>query len=357
MKKKLIALSVAATVLTTPFTAGSVEVAGEQLELYGKLHLSIDVSDRDDPAVNNDGMSISSNSSRLGFKGRLPLENGMEVIWQAEQEVRWDDSSKGNFADRNSYLGLANGNHSLRVGVYDTPFKLVASDWGLFGDSVGERRAVLGAGYSSGNQLNERTKNSVMYLFQNKTLKVQAMYAVDPEDNAGQSGGVDDNSSNMTSVGAWWKVNQLKLSAAYENWKQHSKIKDGSALRVAALYGIGKHQLGVIYEDINSDTVNEWKRAAYGANWKWKFADKTDLRAQYIIVDDAENTTGTGSSKIGLGIFHKLDKKAAVYAAYGATNNDANAKFQAVDGGHGDEVKTVKGGNPDAFSLGMVYKF
>ncbi len=66
MKKNLIALSVTAA-MAAPLTAGAVEVIGEKLEIYGKLHASIDRSDQDDPAVNNDGMSISSNSSRIGF--------------------------------------------------------------------------------------------------------------------------------------------------------------------------------------------------------------------------------------------------------------------------------------------------
>jgi len=353
VNKNLIRLSIAAA-LALPVIATAAEVAGEKLEIYGKLHMSIDNSNQDDPAVSNDGMSISSNSSRLGFKGKVPLENGMKLIWQAEQEVRWDDSSKGNFSDRNSYLGLANGEHSLRVGVYDTPFKTVASKWGLFGDSAGERRSILGAGYSSGNQLNERVKNMVMYQFKNKTLKAQAMYAVEPE--AGSSG-VDNNDETMSGAGLWWTAGKLKVSASIENWKQHSKMADGSAYRVAAVYKLGAHQFGAIYEDIDSDTVNQWKRSAYGANWKWKFSARTDLRAQYLTVDDAQNMTDTGASKIAVGIFHKLDKKAQAYLAYGATNNDANAKFQAVDGGHGDEVKTTAGGNPSSISAGLIYKF
>ncbi len=353
MKKNLIALAVTAA-MAAPLTAGAAQVAGEKLEIYGKLHVSIDRSNRDDPANTNDGMSISSNSSRIGFKGKLPLENGMQLFWQAEQEVRWDDGSKGNFADRNSYVGLASGIHSLRVGVYDTPFKSVASKWGLFGDSVGERRAVLGAGYLDGNQLNERANNSLMYQLKNDSLKIQTMYAVDPES---QSSTVDDNDSSMFGAGVWWKFNDLKLSAAYEGWKKHSKMKDGSAFRIAAAYDLGDHQLGAIYEDISSDNVDQWKRSAYGLNWKWKFTGYTDLRAQYIVVDSAENLVDTGTTKVGLGVFHKLDKKAEVYVAYGATNNDTNAKFQAVDGGHGDEVKTIKGGSPSAFSLGLVYKF
>jgi len=353
MKKHLLILSIAIA-LTTPIVATAVEVAGEKLEIYGKLHMSIDNSNQDDPAIDNDGMSISSNSSRLGFKGKIPLENGMKLIWQAEQEVRWDDSSKGNFSDRNSYLGLSSGEHSLRVGIYDTPFKSVASKWGLFGDSVGERRAMLGASYDSGNQLNERVKNMVMYQFKNKALKIQAMHAVEPEDS---SGGVDNNDKTMSGAGLWWKSGNLKLSAGYEDWEQHSKMADGSTYRIAAIYKLSTHQLGAIYEDIDSDTVNEWKRSAYGINWKWAFSGHTDVRAQYIAVEDAENTADTSARKIAVGIFHKLDKKAQVYLAYAATDNDANAKFQAVDGGHGDEVKTVAGGSPSSISAGLVYKF
>ncbi len=72
----------------------------------------------------------------------------------------------------------------------------------------------------------------------------------------------------MSGAGLWWKSGHLKLSASYENWKQHSKMADSSAWREAAVYQLSAHQIGVIYEDIDSDTVNEWKRSAYGVNWK-----------------------------------------------------------------------------------------
>lgn len=354
MKRSLLALSITVT-LTAPLTVGAVQLAGEKLIVYGKLHVSIDQSDQDDPSVNNDGMSISSNSSRLGFKGKLPLKNGMQVIWQAEQEVRWDDGSQGSFANRNSYLGLASGAHSLRAGVYDTPFKTVASKWGLFGDSVGERRAMLGASYNNGNKLNTRPDNSVMYQFQNDSLKIQAMYAVDPEDK--KTGAIDDNDRSVMSVGMWWKLNKLKLSAAYSDWNKHSSMGNGSTLRAAAQFSLASHQLGVIFEDINPDAVNQWDRNAYGVNWKWKFLGHSDLRAQYILVADAANSANTSARKIGVGVFHQLDKKAELYVAYATTDNASNAAFQAVDGGHGDEVKTINGGSPSSVSLGMVYKF
>jgi len=354
MNKRMIALAVASS-LAIPLSADAVQVAGEKLEIYGKLHLSVDNSNRDIPTVSNDGLSISSNSSRLGFKGKLPLENSMKIVWQIEQEVAMDDNNKGNFANRNSFAGLAFGASEFVVGFHDTPFKTVASKWGIFGDTVGERRSILGAGYINGNQLNERVKNMLMYQLKNKSLKIQAMYAVDPEN--GTPGNVDDNDTSMYGFGLWYTIGGMKLSGAYEDWTQHSNIADGSAYRLAATFKLGGHQIGALYENIDSKTVSQWKRAAWGVNWKWKFTGKTDLRVQYLSVGNADGTTDTGATKIGLGVFHKLDKKAQVYVAYGATANDANAKFQAVDGGHGDEVKTTFGGSPNSISLGMIYAF
>jgi len=342
-----------------PINASAIEVLDGKLEIYSKIHVSIDNSDVDDSAVTNDGMSVSSNSSRLGFKGKLATDSGIDVIWQMEHEVRYDDSSSAKFANRNTFIGLSSKGHSFRAGIYDTPFKTVASKWGLFGDSVAERRSILGASFNKGNQLNERVKNMIMYQFKNKPVKLQIMYAVDAEGKS--SGTVDDNNSKMTGLGLWYKIGGLKLSAGWEDWKQHSVIEDGSAYRLAATYKLHSHQLGVIYENINPDGISEnalaFMRSAYGVNWKWKLDDKTDVRAQYLVADAADGTTETGANKIGLGIYYKLDKKAKVYLAFGVTDNDAGAKFQAVDGGHGDEVKTVSGGNPSTMSTGIEYKF
>lgn len=354
MKKTIITLAVS-SVLCVPFSVNAIEVAGKKLNIYGKIEVSIDYSDQDDPAVKNDGLSVSSNSSRLGFKGEIPLANGMDIIWQMEQSVRVDDGSKGTFANRNSYIGLVSGVHSLRVGKYNTPFKVVGSKWGVFGNSVGGRRALLGASYSDNNKLNTRPDNVVMYQIKNDSLMFQALYAVDPENK--KTGSIDDNDRSVFSTGVWWKLDNITLSAGYSDWQKHSSMGDGTTLRVAAIVGFGSHKVGAIFEDINPDVTNSWDRSVYGVNWTWKFASNTDVRAQYIVADDAKNQADTGARKVALGLFHKLDKSAEVYLAYGATDNDKNASFQAVDGGHGDEVKTVDGGSPSSISVGLIYKF
>lgn len=355
MNKNIIIAATVAGILLPASSAFAAQILGDKLEIYGKAHLSIDSSDRDDPSVTNDGVGVSSNSSRLGFKGVLPAGD-FKFIYQVESEIRFDEGASGStLAGRNTYAGLRGGFGQIILGQYDTPFKTVASKWGLFGDSVGERRAILGASYSDGNQLNERAKNAIMYTYKNKALRLDVMYANDPE--KGTSGATDNIDKNMLSVGLRYKSGPLWLGIASESWEGQSKAGNVDALRVGAKYKFGSVQLGAFYETIDSDNKAQWKRDATGLNAKFKISKKTDIRAQYLVVDDADGTTDTGATKISFGIFHKLDKKAQVYIAYGATDNDANAKFQAVDGGHGDEVKTVNGGNPSALSLGLIYKF
>ncbi|MCW8829128.1 MAG: hypothetical protein OQK94_08740 [Gammaproteobacteria bacterium] len=39
------------------------------------------------------------------------------------------------------------------------------------------------------------------------------------------------------------------------------------------------------------------------------------------------------------------------------TDNDDNAEYQGIDGGHGDELETELGGTPSSLSVGAIYKF
>jgi hypothetical protein len=354
MKNPVLTFALTGCVLFMPLTAYAVEVAGDLLHVYGKIHLSVDNSDTDglNDADYQDGISISSNSSRLGFKGRY-----QQVIYQVEQEVRVDDSSAGNFADRNSYIGVTGSWGSVKAGIHDTPYKSVAASWGILGDTIGDRRAILGAGYQSGNQLNERVKNMIMYQHETETIKVQAMYAVDPEDDADNAGVVDNNKHEMLGAGLWWDVADFIIMMAYEDWTGHSFIGDGKAYRVAAVLQLSDHRIGAIYEDIDPDTANEFSRAAYGFNWKWRLIRDWDLRLQYLLADSADDSTDTGGSNFSTAVSHQLNRQTGIYLAYTLTSNDANASFQAVDGGHGDEVKTVNGGSPSSISLGLEFSF
>lgn len=352
MNKNIFGFVIPMTFLAATSVVDAVELVDKKLEIYGKVHMSIDYSDQDDQAVTNDGMSISNNSSRLGFKGELPAGK-MKLIYQYEQGVNLD-SGNGGLATRNSYAGLKGGFGQVIVGHHDTPFKKLGSTWGIFSDTVGDRRTILGASYSDGNQLNERAKNAVMYSFKNKSLWLQAMHAVDGEDT--QPDEVDNNDITMSGVAVHFTKGKLWLGLANEIWKGHSRAGDVSAIRAAMSYKLASAKVGLIFETIDSDTDTQWKRNVFGINVLMGMG-KGDFRAHLLVADDAEGTSETGARNLSLGYFHNLDKTKKVYLAYSATSNDNNAKFQGVDGGHGDEVKTEVGGNPSSISAGLEFKF
>jgi len=347
---KIVPYASACFLLSTSVQA--IQVIDDKLEIYGKIHVSIDSSDTDG-ASTTDGLSVSSNSSRLGFKGQLPA-GSVKFVYQLEQEIRFDDGSGGTFASRNTFVGMKGGFGKLIVGIHDTPFKTVGSKWGIFGDSVGERRAILGAGHINGNQLNERVRNAIMYEYKTDTLKFQALHAVEPE---GSGGSVDNNDNKVTSLGLLGKFGDFKLGVGYETWDNHSAIANGDAIRISLGYKFGFGTVGAIWENIDSDTVAQWQRDVIGVNTKINIDKNSDIRFQYLEADDADGTTDTGASKVAIGYFHKMDKNLQLYAAYGATDNDSNAGFKAVDGGHGDEVAGPTGGSPSSVSVGMIYKF
>lgn len=118
----------------------------------------------------------------------------------------------------------------------------------------------------------------------------------------------------------------------------------------------GIHVQG-IYESINSNDNDVLDRDAYGANVAMKFGEKNTIGVQYLVAKDYKNSSNTGFDMVSVGWTRKLDKRTSMYAMYSQTNNDDNADYQGVDGGHGDEVKTDRGGKPSAFSVGLVFKF
>jgi len=354
MKRNII-LSAAIASIIAANSAYAIDTSADTVTIYGKMHVSVDLSDKDDGSANSDGMSISSNSSRLGFKGDHAVNDDTSIIWKLETEIKPDEAS-GNLLSRNSYVGLKGEFGSVKVGHMDTPFKLVGSVWGVFGDTVGERRAILGASATNGNKLNQRAKNSLLYTNKFGNVTLSAMYATDAQDSA--AGKLDDTDNDMTSISVTYKEGPLMLAIAQENWSMLETYDKVDGLRAAASYKLSDAKVGAIYESTSGTTAisDQWSRDVMGVNATYKM-DALTFKAQYLQADDYDGVADSGATKSAVGVFNKLDKQTQVYLAYAVTSNDANAKFQAVDGGHGDEVKTVLGGSPTALSAGLIYKF
>lgn len=321
-------------------------------EIYGKMHMSID-SSKD--GVADSKTSISSNSSRIGFKGEHDTGGVMTVVWQIELGMDPDIAKYGS-SFRNTYAGFKTSHGTMVFGHHDTPYKSLGVAWNVFDDSVGGQRAMLGASSQDQNQLNQRAKNAALYTHTFAGVAVQAMYATDAEDT---SGGSVDAPDEMYSVSAATKVAGLSLSGAYVNWDSRDGIDSLNGTRVAASYDLGDVELGVIYEvtDTTDSASKQWNRNVMGANAVYNRGARS-FRIQYLQASSSDLAGDDSASKLSVGVFQELDKQTSVYLAYGATTNAATAQFNAVDGGHGDEVvASAAGKSPSAMSMGMIYKF
>ncbi|AXT45588.1 porin [Chromobacterium rhizoryzae] len=148
MKKSLIALLVA----TLPAAAFA------DVTIYGKIKGGVEYVDNGSTKQTN----IDDLGSRIGFKGKEDLGNGLKAIWQVETGFGIDGqtrtgSGSGTFANRNSFIGLQSDLGTLRLGNVSN---FMDSDMGIV-DSWEYRNDALGLGIFTrdGNRL----KNSVRY--------------------------------------------------------------------------------------------------------------------------------------------------------------------------------------------------
>jgi len=353
MKKNVIALGIAGA-LSIPAVASAMQVVGEDLEVYMKAHVSLDFDDPDNPAVDSQ-TSVSSNSSRIGFKGKHQLENGMTALFQVESKVNFDESGS-EFATRNTFVGLQNEFGTVLLGYADTPFKELGGDFTLFGDTVADRRAILGSGV--GNAINDRATNMIEYKNKFGPTEVKLMWSAStPNNDLPSSPGIDDNENSLASGSVVYKDGPLAVGLAFESQDNASNAAPAQKVdgtRLGVMYDFGTFGLGAIYESLSSDDIAALDRNAYGINGTVKLAGDVKVQAQILMADE-NATTDTGATMSSIGISKKLGKKTEVYAIYTQTSNDDGANYQGVEDGHGDELKTINGGNPSAFSLGFVH--
>jgi predicted porin len=84
MKKNVIALAVAAAI-AAPMAASA------EATIYGRIHSDFANVDNGDDST----LAITSNASRVGFKGSEDLGGGLKAIWQVETQI---DAVAGNKA-------------------------------------------------------------------------------------------------------------------------------------------------------------------------------------------------------------------------------------------------------------------
>ncbi|MDG4868694.1 porin [Guyparkeria sp. 1SP6A2] len=365
MKKNIIAMAVAASI-----AAPAAAIA--DTTLYGKIHASYDFwgGDVDD----NADYSLSSNSSRIGIKGKEAISDNLSLIYQWENELDWGGDSEAGLKSsdtRNTFVGFTGGWGTMYAGAHDTPFKDVRGKYDLFGDTVGDARSIL-RGRSvetTGNNWDQRYNNTIAYITPDLGgLQATVAYVSDTEADI-------NNNSDALSANVAYEVGGFGIIAGYE---QHNRVQvageedSQSAYRVAAQYKMGGFKVMGLYQSVeNVNYLTESQATAqntyggdmdmYGAGAAYTFG-KSTIKGHYFAASEVDSMADTGADLWAIGYDYKLSKQTKVYAAYAAMSNESGIGSYAVGykTGHGESAAIDNAGNGNdnnAFSVGLVHKF
>ncbi|MEZ2746357.1 porin [Halopseudomonas bauzanensis] len=353
MKKKLIALVVGAAAVMPAMAMADVTV-------YGRAHVSTDFLD---DGADYSETNISSNSSRLGFKGDHQINPNLKAFFQIEQQINFSsgssDGDSTNFATRDTFVGVAGTNWgAVQLGRFDSPFKVARGPANLFGDQVGDMRNLTRVGNA---RFDERYDNTVQYTTPSLGgFNIKLAYSV----YEGQSV-VEDEDSDAFSASLNYAAGPFEGSLAYETAEADTGRGERDGLRAAAAYKltdafkmVGFYQT-VEYDDSDAtaDQRDLWTADVYGLGGEFKFAPNTALKAMYMTRDaDADNAD---SDMWVVGIEHKLDKAVRVYANYAVVDNDDNvaltpwSQARSADPDDAD----ASGEKATGFTVGLRYDF
>jgi predicted porin len=368
MQKKIIALAIAAA-FSAPAFADTANVT-----VYGDVKMAVEsIKVGDTVNTSNTGYGankISSNVTKLGFKGAEDLGDGLSAIWQIEQQIDIDNSATGNstFATRNSFLGLKdNAMGTVLLGKYDTPYKLATRSLDPFDSTIADNRSLTGGvgAKSAVVGFDGRQPSLLAYMSPSMGgLTISAAQVFGAEDATAATNSVRGSASSIAAV---YSADALFASAAYEVHNfgtggsgtlgatgsavagtKESAVKLGLGFTMAAL------ALGAEVERTSDDI------ALFA---KFNLSSSNAVKVAYSHVGETNNngtSKNDAANQVSVGFDHNLSKRTSVFALYTTIRNDDGASYgltSAGSTGGGANATGGAGSKVEAFALGMKHVF
>jgi len=315
--KNILALAIIGA-LTTPLAAQAANV-----EIYGKVRMSVNMADNGATApAESSAIGVSSNSSRIGFKGSEDLGNGMTALFQAESDYSFDDGFWS--SARDAYVGMQGDFGKVRAGILSTPYKNATGSIDPFGDTPGDYNAII--------RHDTRAKNAIEYSSKTKDgLSFAAAYiASTADDELPVAGGNAD--FNGISVSANFTQGPLMGTVAIENLGQGTGNPDDKATKLGVTYKLDSvTNVGGVYEMIDDGTTDNSTIYVSGSR---KMNDKYVLKGAFG-TRDSTSGSDDGATFLTVGVSHQYTKNVEVYALYAQVDNDAGSTLslqKAMDG-------------------------
>ena len=356
MQKKMIVLAVSALVSGAAFAQTNVTV-------YGVVDVGYGYSKAGDLKFSG-LVSGQLNGSRVGFRGKEDLGNGLSAVFQAEFGFKADQfDSKGTSAGagvfnnvRNSWVGLQHANYgTLTLGRHNsvandwTP-KGFASDVSVYYPSNTIQESFLTM-YSS-----DRVNNTIKYQSPNLNgFEARAFYGFGEVVGTTAKPG-DTSDAARYGIGGAYKNGPIDLALIYQGVaKDDTKPVDGS---VNAWFLGGSYDFNVVKVFAAYQIESNKQLGANSDKDLWTLGARVPVGKAGTVVfeyvdykDDTNNLLENQRAKgWGLGYEHAMSKRTVLYTNVGYISNNETSK-QAF-GGVGQLDK-----NNTNFSIGMRHSF
>jgi len=381
MQKKIIALAIASA-LTVPALAFA---DTSNVTVYGIADVSYDLVKNGDGTTTAGGATrvngvrenkVSSNSSRLGFKGAEDLGGGLKAIFQIETAISIDGSAGDTLATRNTFAGLAGDSWgSVTLGRNDTPYKSSTRGLDVFMDHIADNRTLMGKGVVGFDQ---RFTDTVRYDSVSMSgFKVALAYTAGAENNVVSTA---DNKGKALSMSGTYETGPFSAALAYQKNTLSSVngalvpaatyagnavpagLLDEKAWKIGGGYKVSQFAVNGVYEKTtdNLGSTGAGHKAYYLAG-VFNATANDAIKLAYTKAKNLNdgNANNTGAKQWSLGADHSLSKRTTVYAMYTRLDNDSNVKYalSAAAVATGATAAAGFGAEPSAFSFGMKHAF
>jgi predicted porin len=382
MKKKLVAVAVAG-VLAAPLAA---QAQTANVTLYGRLNVDLEiVSGRQPDGSNPHVWRLSSNSSRLGFRGTESLGGGLSAIFQIESNISGDtgNSPSSGFASRETFVGFQGNWGTFKMGKFLMPLDDMH---GLFGNVPTYLTSILstadlwaqGTLNKGAGGFDARLGNSLRYdspSFNGLTFSGQISLRDSSGNADATTDNVGDNGSHTQELrhafvwggNAIYNNGPIQAGVAVEqNRKVRGPDLNDTDITVSGGYNFGVVRPALVYEWLKYETPSgDLKRDLWGISATAPMGPGT----LYAFFGHAGNGKGgaadgtrvgglakgsdTSSNQWEISYTYPFSKRTSVYAGYVRLDNERNASYTF----NINSYPIAIGGKPDGFVFGMIHLF
>jgi len=306
-------------------------------KVYGKLNIALNNDGSD--GVNEKEIDLISNSSRLGLKGQLEMQDGLVGLYQIEyqidpvdgharDEVRGENGeievTDSTFTQRNSYVGLKGSFGTLKLGKHDTPLKKASLKVDLFNDLKGDIKNITDG------------ENRITSFLGYDSPVFGGGVSISVSLSKGKDDGVvgtdlDGEFGTNLSASLKYDIEVIQFVIATEK----ASIKGFDHNRLGMMIPAGPVTIGLIHTTTESTVGNSVDYDATTISIAGKVADGNGkIKFQYGTSDKS-----SGLSQTQIGYDHKLFKNFKILAYHTVRSQDA---------ANSDDAHT---------GLGIEYKF